>query len=84
MKDNKCNAYIHTYKCNEQNCEGCSYRIQEKPIVSIAELIKIMYAPTKYTFYLNDKIVDLDMLYDNDAPLNGLQFESNNVVRLYN
>lgn len=26
MKDIECKAYIHTYKCNSNSCEGCQYR----------------------------------------------------------
>lgn len=26
-KDDECKAYINTYKCNSESCEGCQYRI---------------------------------------------------------
>ena len=25
-KDRKCEAYIHTYKCDAKTCNGCKYR----------------------------------------------------------
>lgn len=35
------------------------------------------------SFYLNDKLVDLDILEDNEDELDYFEFECNNVVRLY-
>lgn len=84
MKDNKCNAYNHTYKCNEKDCDGCRYRINEKkPTLTIKQFLETMLASHKCTFYLNDKLVDLDVLYDCDDVLTGFEFEDGGIVRLY-
>lgn len=84
MKDSKCYAYNHTYKCNEKDCDGCGYRMNEKnSTITIKQFLEIMHASYRCTFYLNDKLVDLDALYDCNNVLTGFEFEDGNIVRLY-
>jgi hypothetical protein len=35
MKDNSCKIYIHTYKCNNDTCEGCNYKEDTNNISNI-------------------------------------------------
>lgn len=83
MKDNECKAYKNTYKCSANSCKGCGYRMSSKPQISIKDFVNLMYMPTKYTFYLDEKLVDLDSLYDLSNLLSGFEFEDGNVVLLY-
>ena len=53
MKDSKCKAYMHTYKCDNKSCEGCSYRIRNLSTELGRELIE-----------LNDNIESQKILID--------------------
>lgn len=37
MKNSRCKRYIHTYKCNNDTCEGCNYREDTN---NISDIIK--------------------------------------------
>lgn len=53
MKDLECHAYLHTYKCNEKDCEGCKYRYSDL-VYKLNELA----IQTDCPIYLGDKEVD--------------------------
>lgn len=49
MKDKECKAYINTYKCNQNSCDGCQYRFEKEKIKSeiIGEVEKILASVTE-------------------------------------
>lgn len=81
MKDNECKAYLHTDKCQESSCEGCQYRMDVK--MTVCQFINLIYNKSQITFYLNNKLVDIDELFDNGSIIVGFEFEDASVVRIY-
>lgn len=54
MKDLECKAYLHTYKCNEKDCEGCKYRYSD-----LIHKLHELAIQTDCPVYLGDKEVDM-------------------------
>lgn len=49
----------------------------------VKELISKLLNHRDFSFYMNDKLIDIDELYDCDAILDNFEFESKTVIRLY-
>lgn len=50
--------------------------------MSIKNFIKRLLVRSRYTFYMNDKIIDLEVIEDSEIELDNYEFEDN-CIRLY-
>ena len=51
--------------------------------MTVKEFIEKLHNKSKYSFYVNDKLVDFDDIFHSTDEVIGFEFEEINVIRLY-